>query len=81
VTAGAVVLAGVWSLSSYLCVQQALLAQEPFVRPRCPTAATVRHGVEERPDLLRAAESSTRRRAMRFPRREVRSRFRARTAR
>jgi hypothetical protein len=51
VTAGAVAVAGGWCLSSYLCVQQALLAQEPFVRLALSTAADVRHAMERRPDL------------------------------
>ena len=51
VTAGAVAIAGMWSLSSYLFVQQALLAQEPFVRLALSTAATVRNALERRPDL------------------------------
>jgi hypothetical protein len=51
VTAGAVVLAGAWSLSSYLCIQQALRAQEPFARLSLSTAAAVRQAMERRPDL------------------------------
>jgi hypothetical protein len=51
VTLGAVAIAGVWSVSSYGCIQQALLAQESFARLALSTAATVRRAVEARPDL------------------------------
>jgi hypothetical protein len=51
VTWGAAALAALWSLTSYVCVQQALLAQEPFVRLALSTAATVRQTLDGRPDL------------------------------